>query len=171
MINHHCLSTFSYLGSAQRFTAVLEPISIISLRLAGCSEKKTWRIDRAPERINGLLHSGSLWLLPPIRLLYSFVSPPLPIIIKHAFLSRHRQWCVNVRLLMNLKCAHHECGSVSLRRFKREAKKRLFLMKCKSAGRKTESTSAKLELTAATGKYGNAVINGNNMPFDLMFFH
>lgn len=102
MINHHGLSTYSYLGSAQRFTVVLEPISLISQRLAGCSGKKTRRINRAPERINGLLHSGSLWLLPPIRLLYGFVTLPLTIIIKHAFLRRHRKWCVNVRLLMNL---------------------------------------------------------------------
>lgn len=98
MINHHSLKYHS----TQRFTIVLEPISLIDQRLAGCSGRKTHRINRAPERIDVLLHSGSIWLLPPIRLLYSFVSLPLTIIIKHAFLCCHRKWCVNVGLLMNL---------------------------------------------------------------------
>lgn len=102
MINHHSLSTYWYLGSGQRFTVVLEPIFLIGQWLAGCTGRKTYRINRAPERINGLLHSGSLWLLPPNRLLYSFVSPPWTIIIKHAFLHCHTKWCVNVGLLMNL---------------------------------------------------------------------
>lgn len=102
MIHHHSLSTHSCPGSAQRFTVVPEPISLIGRRLSGCSGRKTYQINRAPERINELLRSGSLWVLPPIRLFYSFVSLPLTITIKHTFLLCDRTWCVNVGLLMNL---------------------------------------------------------------------
>ncbi len=81
---------------------MIEHISLIGLRLAGCSWRKTYWINRAPERINELLYSEFRRLLPPIRLLYGFVSLSLTMTIKYAFLLCHTKGCVNVVLLINL---------------------------------------------------------------------
>lgn len=53
------LSTHSYLSGAWRFTAVLEPICLISQWLAGCSGRKTWWINRAAGWINEPLHTAA----------------------------------------------------------------------------------------------------------------
>lgn len=84
MIPNHS-HTHSYPGSDQRFTAEPEPISLIGRQLAGCTGRETHWINRAAERINVLLHSRSLRLLPPITLFYSFVSLPSTVIMKHVF--------------------------------------------------------------------------------------
>lgn len=73
-MNHNSLSTQSHLDGAQRFTTVLEPISLINRRLAGCCGRKTYWINRAPERINGLLYTAAVSHRAPPELCWSIIN-------------------------------------------------------------------------------------------------